>query len=54
VVDGKILAAAQEERFSRKKFDSGFPAESIRFCLAQANPLCSKYCLELLSQQLAR
>ncbi len=31
-----ILAAAQEERFSRKKFDSSFPAESIRYCLREA------------------
>lgn len=37
IVNGEIIAAAQEERFSRKKFDSGFPEESIRFCLSQAN-----------------
>lgn len=30
---GKIIAAAQEERFSRIKHDAGFPAESIRYCL---------------------
>ncbi len=33
VVDGKIIAAAQEERFSRKKHDAGFPVESIRYVL---------------------
>ena len=33
VVDGEIVAAAQEERFSRKKHDSGFPANAVRFCV---------------------
>ena len=33
IEDGKILAAAQEERFSRKKHDSSFPIQSIRYCL---------------------
>jgi len=32
--DGKIVAAAQEERFTRKKHDAGFPANAIKFCLA--------------------
>jgi carbamoyltransferase len=36
VVDGKIVAAAQEERFSRKKHDPGFPAFAVRYCLAEA------------------
>ncbi len=31
--DGQILAAAQEERFTRKKGDDAFPAESVDFCL---------------------
>src|SRR5438445_340427 len=31
--DGEIIAAAEEERFSRKKFDNGFPEQSIAFCL---------------------
>ncbi len=35
VVDGKIIAAAQEERFTRKKHDSGFPAEAVRYCLKE-------------------
>jgi carbamoyltransferase len=35
VSDGEIIAAAQEERFTRKKFDAGFPSNAIRFCLDQ-------------------
>ena len=35
VRDGKIIAAAQEERFTRKKFDADFPEYSIRYCLKQ-------------------
>ncbi|HXD52553.1 MAG TPA: carbamoyltransferase N-terminal domain-containing protein, partial [Burkholderiales bacterium] len=34
--DGKIVAAAQEERFSRKKHDSRFPKEAVSYCLKQA------------------
>jgi carbamoyltransferase len=33
VVDGKVVAAAQEERFTRKKHDSRFPVNAIRSCL---------------------
>lgn len=36
VVDGVIVAAAQEERFTRKKHDAGFPAHAVRYCLAEA------------------
>ena len=36
VVDGKIIAAAQEERFSRKKHDSEFPVRAIDYCLSEA------------------
>lgn len=36
LVDGKIVAAVQEERFSGRKFDHQFPVESIRWCLAHA------------------
>src|SRR5580704_6359100 len=36
VVDGKVSAAAQEERFSRKKFDQNFPRGAIEYCLAHA------------------
>ena len=35
--DGKIVAAAQEERFTRKKHDSSFPANALTFCLTKAN-----------------
>ena len=36
VVDGQIVAAAQEERFSRRKHDARFPAHAVRYCLDQA------------------
>src|SRR5437899_5410275 len=36
VVDGRIVAAAQEERFTRKKHDPGFPAEAVQYCLREA------------------
>jgi carbamoyltransferase len=36
VVDGRIVAAAQEERFTRVKHDARFPAAAIRYCLDQA------------------
>ena len=34
--NGHIVAAAQEERFTRKKHDSAFPTQAIRYCLSQA------------------
>ena len=36
VIDGKIISAAQEERFTRKKHDSAFPENSIKYCLDEA------------------
>ncbi len=36
IVDGEIVAAAQEERFTRKKHDAGFPGCAIKSCLADA------------------
>jgi len=36
IEDGHIVAAAQEERFSRRKHDSRFPANSIEYCLGQS------------------
>jgi carbamoyltransferase len=36
IKNGEIIAAAQEERFTRKKHDPDFPANAIRFCLKQA------------------
>src|SRR5260221_9519808 len=35
VVDGRIVAAAQEERFTRKKHDQAFPARAIEYCLRE-------------------
>jgi carbamoyltransferase len=37
VRDGQLIAAAEEERFNRKKHYAGFPAEAIRWCLEAAN-----------------
>ena len=34
--DGEIVAAAQEERFTRKKHDAGFPIHAIKYCLKEA------------------
>ena len=36
VVDGRIVAAAQEERFTRKKHDHDFPSHAIDYCLREA------------------
>jgi carbamoyltransferase len=35
-IDGEIIAAAQEERFTRKKHDPAFPSNAIRFCLKES------------------
>ena len=37
IVDGEIAAAAQEERFTRKKHDACFPAHAIEYCLAEGD-----------------
>jgi len=36
VEDGRIVAAAQEERFTRKKHDAGFPSNAVAYCLREA------------------
>ncbi len=36
IVDGRIVAAAQEERFSRRKHDAGFPVQAVQYCLEEA------------------
>lgn len=36
IIDGKLIAAAEEERFRRIKHWAGFPTESIRYCLDEA------------------
>ena len=41
IENGKIVAAAQEERFSRKKQDSGFPALAMEYCLKEAETTLS-------------
>ncbi len=35
VVNGEIISAAQEERFTRKKHDPSYPANAINYCLAE-------------------
>ena len=35
--DGEIIAAAHEERFTRRKHDAAFPKLAIEFCINQAN-----------------
>lgn len=37
VEDGRIVAAAQEERFTRKKHDSGFPHRALEYCLSEGS-----------------
>lgn len=36
VIDGRIIAAAQEERFTRKKHDAGFPTNAVKYCLSES------------------
>ena len=35
ICDGEIVAAAQEERFTRKKHDPGFPSHAVTYCLKE-------------------
>ena len=42
VVDGAVVAAAQEERFTRRKHDPSFPSNAIRSCLAQGRVALSE------------
>jgi carbamoyltransferase len=37
IEDGRVIAAAQEERFTRKKHDSNFPRHAVEYCLAAAD-----------------
>ena len=37
IKNGEIIAAAQEERFTRKKHDAGFPLRAIQYCLKEAS-----------------
>ena len=36
IIDGKIIAAAQEERFTRKKHDPSYPVNAVNYCLSEA------------------
>jgi carbamoyltransferase len=40
VIDGEIIAAAQEERFTRKKHDSNFPINAMSYCLSEGKISC--------------
>jgi len=40
--DGQVIAAVQQERFSRKKHDLGFPKEAIEYCLKEGNTSIEK------------
>jgi len=42
IKDGKIIAAVQEERFTRIKHDSSFPKNSIKYCLSEAGINCDQ------------
>lgn len=42
VVNGEILSAAQEERFTRTKHDANFPINAIKYCLNEANIVPNK------------
>ncbi len=42
IEDGKIIAAAQEERFTRKKHDPGFPTHAVQYCLEYGGTTLNK------------
>lgn len=42
LADGKIVAAAQEERFTRKKHDAGFPRQAMEYCLNEAGIMANQ------------
>ena len=48
IKDGEILAAAQEERFTRKKHDSGFPYNAINFVLKFSKKIIRNRCYRIL------
>ena len=37
IIDGNIIAAAQEERFTRKKHDPGYPFHAVKYVLEESN-----------------
>ena len=42
IIDGSVVAAAQEERFTRKKHDPGFPIQAAQYCMQQAGLMPAK------------
>jgi carbamoyltransferase len=42
IIDGEIIAAAQEERFTRKKHDPSYPVNAINYCLSEAGLLLAQ------------
>ena len=46
LINGKIIAAAQEERFTRKKHDSSYPFNAIKFVLDYSNLKLKDYTKE--------
>ena len=42
VRDGEIIAAAQEERFTRKKHDFNFPTNAVEYCLKRSWNQCRR------------
>ena len=51
IIDGKIIAAAQEERFTRKKHDNNFPTNAINFVLKFANIKISENLTNLANEK---
>ena len=49
VQDGEIVAAAQEERFTRKKHDPGFPRRAVEYCLVHRPSLIASIVFAFLS-----
>lgn len=55
VADGEIVAAAQEERFSRKKHDARLPVSAARYCLREAGINCADlYCVVFYDKPLVK
>ena len=54
VVDGKVIAAAQEERFTRIKHDSAFPSHAVEYCLREGGIAPSDGLRRLLRKAVAQ
>ena len=52
LVDGKIIAAAQEERFTRKKHDSNYPYNAVEFVLKFAKLKLSEIAKKFFNKNL--